>query len=315
MKYPIDDSLDWTDHFVEYGFAVLRGLVSRDYCERAVQEIQRIVDDPRPINEWTVDQPGDRGNIPFFEDPGRCGIVQRSAVLEEVYDDPGFRNAIDELFGGPGVYDGVRNINLMVKCYDPNAKAELQGRGHMDYESQPGPILSRGFPAQVCLSDTEPFGGNTTVWPGTHKKVQKALIDYPKRTFPDLYSEITMDGEPFEFVADAGDVLVMHPILIHEGNPNPSKVRMPRIALFNECYRSTWFTEIDPSKPDLSPYERSMAHNGYYKDTRDNAWFCRKLRIEFIDKLESEGHVIEEKWKRYADWSTILPENCERASA
>ena len=116
MKYPIDESLDWTDHFVEYGFAIKRGLISRDYCARAVQEIQRIVDDQRPINEWTVDKPGDHANIPFFEDPGRCGIVQRSAVLEEVYDDPGFRSAIDELFGGPGVFDGVRNINLMVKC-------------------------------------------------------------------------------------------------------------------------------------------------------------------------------------------------------
>ena len=116
MEYPIDKRLSWTDHFVEFGFAIIRGLVSRHYCERAVCEIQRIVDEPRPVNEYTLDHPGDRYNIPFFEDPGRCGILQRSAVLEEVYDDPGFRGAIDELFGGPGVFDGVRNINLMLKC-------------------------------------------------------------------------------------------------------------------------------------------------------------------------------------------------------
>jgi hypothetical protein len=315
MKYPIDESLDWTDHFVEYGFAVLRGLVSRDYCERAVREIQRLAEDPRPINEYTVDKPGNRANIPYFEDPGRCGIIQRSAVLEEVYDDPNLLAAIDKMFGGPGVFDGVRNINLMLNCYAPEAKAELQSTGHMDAESQPGPILSRGFPVQVALSNTEPFGGNTMVWPGTHKQVQKALIDFPDRTFPDLYSEVNQDTEPVEFVAEAGDVLFMHPILIHEGNPNHCPSRMPRISLFIECYRSTWFTEIDPSKPGLSPYERSMAHNGYYKDTRDNAWFCRKLRIELIEKLESEGHVIDEKWKHYADWSTILSEDCERASA
>jgi ectoine hydroxylase-related dioxygenase (phytanoyl-CoA dioxygenase family) len=205
------------------------------------------------------------------------------------------------------VFDGVRNVNLMLRCYDPNGKAELQTQGHMDYESQPGPILSRGFPAQVVLRETEPFGGNTTVWPGTHKQVQKALIDYPDRTFPDLYSEITLDTEPFEFVAEAGDVLFMHPILIHSGNSNHGTGRKPRISLFNECYRSTWFTEIDPSKPNLSPYERSIAHNGYYKDTRDNASSCRKNRIESIEKLESEGHTIDEKWKHYADWSTILP--------
>ncbi len=65
MKYPIDDSLKGTDYFVEHGFAVLRGLVSRDCCERAVREVQRIVDDPRPVNEYTVDQPGDRANISY----------------------------------------------------------------------------------------------------------------------------------------------------------------------------------------------------------------------------------------------------------
>ena len=67
--------------------------------------------------------------------------------------------------------------------------------------------------------------------------------------------------------------------------------------------------------PNLSPYERSMAHNGYFKDTRDNARFVRQKRIEFIEKLESEGNKIDEKWKRYADWSTILPKDSERGSA
>jgi len=315
MKYPIDGSLDWTDHFVEYGFAIVRGLVSRDYCERAVREVQRLLDDPRPINKYTVDAPGNHTNIPYFEDPGRCGSVQRSSVLEEVYDDPGFLAAIDKMFGGPGVFDGVRNINLMASCYDPNAKAELSTQAHMDYESQPGPILSRGFPAQVALTKTEPFGGNTTVWPRTHNLVQKALIDYPDRVFPDLYSEVELDMEPVEFVAEPGDVFFMHPIAMHSGNPNHCPSRNPRIALFTECYRSTWFTEIDPAKPNLSPYEHSMALNGYYKDTRDNAWFCRQRRVEFITRLVDEGRSIDEKWMHYADWSTILPDEPEMVSA
>ena len=86
---------------------------------------------------------------------------------------------------------------------------------------------------------------------------------------------------------------------------NQAPGRKPRIAIFTECYRSKWFTEIDPATPNLSPYERSIGLNGYYKDTRDNASSCRQSRIEFIEKLESEGHVIDDKWKRYADWSTM----------
>lgn len=302
--YPIDASLHWTDHFVEYGFAILRGLVSRDYCERAVAEMHRIVDDPRPLTEWTSDQPGNRYNIPYYEDPGRCGTVERSPVLEQVFDDPDFLAMIDTMFGGPDVFDGVRNLIVMLRCYDPEGKPDA-GSIHMDYQSQPAPILARGFAAQVALSGTAPSGGNTLVWPGTHKQVQKALIDFPDRQFPDLYSEITLDMEPVEFVAEPGDVLLMHPIAVHSASLNQAPGRKPRIAIFTECYRSKWFTEIDPATPNLSPYERSIGLNGYYKDTRDNASSCRQSRIEFIEKLESEGHVIDDKWKRYADWSTM----------
>ena len=284
MTDAIDPSLEWTDHFVEYGFAIRRGLVSKAYCERAVQEVRRLVDDSRPLNEWTSEKPGNVfGN--YYEDPGRCGSVQRSAVLEEVFDDPGLRGAIDTMLG-PGEFDDVRNVILMPRCYDPDAEAMLSPDAHMDFQNEPGPILGRGFPAQVAFCKTEPFGGNTTVWPGTHKQVQKALIDFPDRVFPDLYSEVTLDMEPFEFVAEPGDVLFKHPLALHTGNVNHCPSRMPRINVFAECFRSTWYTEVDPKRSDLSPYERSNALNGYFRDTRDNASPCRERRITILEKLE-----------------------------
>lgn len=312
MTCKIDNSLHWTDHYVKYGFAVLKSAVDRSFCEQALAEIRKIVGDGRPLTEWINDNPGKlnepggkpgRWHYPFFQDPGRTGWTPQNPVLERVYDQPRLRTALDEMHGSSDVWDGVRNYYIFLHPYDPTAQAGLEPTGHIDFKT-PVPVLYRGFTFQLALVDTDPFGGNTTIFPGTHVLVQKALMDGPDRHMNAAGDNLSGGVEPFEFIAEAGDVLLMHHLVYHAGNPSQSANHKPRVALHAESFRKAWLTEIDPSKSGLSPWHRSLAINGYYK-AGDEATHQREQRDKYIARIESEkGITISQKWKHYSDWPT-----------
>ena len=73
--------------------------------------------------------------------------------------------------------------------------------------------VRNGFTFQIALADTESFSGNTTIYPGTHVPVQKALMADPNRAITQANESLTGPVESYEFVAKAGDVLFMHPTL------------------------------------------------------------------------------------------------------
>ena len=85
--------------------------------------------------------------------------------------------------------------------------------------------------------------------------------------------------EPYEFVAEAGDVLFMHHLSLHSGNHSHSENRVPRIALCVDAWRDDWLTEIDPAD-SLPPWPRSLAQNGAYKTIYDERAERAKTDLE-----------------------------------
>jgi hypothetical protein len=288
---------------VKYGVAVVRNLVDKAFCDEALNEIRRVLDEDQPLNEWTVDKPGVHF-LPFYEDLGRANF-ESNAVLEKIFDQPRLRAAFEKLHGGPGKWDGVRNYTVMVKPYDPNAKAEIGDTFHEDFGTPPPAILYRGFNAYLLVADTEPFSGNFMCKPGSHIIAQRKLIETPEADGNDPdFRDAVLDGLPtYEFVGKAGDVLFWHHLLYHDGNRSHSENRLPRVAVVGEVYREKWLTEIDADRTDLSPWERSLAQNGSYKTVRDEAQVERHQRAKQIAKFEAEhGVTVDDKWKHYSDW-------------
>ena len=315
MTFKIDESLHWTDHYVKYGFAAFKGLVDRSWCDRALDEVRRIVGDDQPLTEWVNDRPGKynltdahpgQWHYPFFQGPGRTGWTPQNPVLETLYNQPRLKAALDRMHGDPDAWDGARNYYIFLNPYNPEAGSRIAPKGHIDFKA-PIPALYRGFTFQIALVDTEPFSGNTTIYPGTHVPVQKALMADRDRDLTQAAEAPTGSVEPYEFVAEAGDVLFMHHLVYHSGNPSHSPNRKPRLGLHAESFRKTWLTEIDPDKPGLSPWERSLALNGSYQ-ANDEAAQQRKQRKEFIEQIEKErGIQIDEKWKHLCDWPRTAP--------
>jgi len=198
------------------------------------------------------------------------------------------RAAIEELYGGAGHWNEARNFYIFLRSYNPQSATKLSPRGHIDFTDPPAPPLYRGFTFQVALHDTEPFSGNLTIYPGTHRLVQQKLMQNPQWQCNGKLDDVPMP-EPFEFAARAGDVLFMHHLVCHSGNESHAAQRTPRVALHCEAFRDEWLRAVDPAQSDLSAWQRSLALNGAYQEPPEIEAFQTQKRSAYMEKLRSEG--------------------------
>lgn len=257
MSWIIDQDLHWTEHYVEHGFAVIKRAFGPEFIEPALDEVKRLLDTELPPREWTSESHARR--IPCNES---------MEVLPRIYDQPGVRDIIDTMFGDSREWNGERKFQLFVSAYNEKAEAKLSPAGHIDFVQCPVPIFGSGFMFQASLIDAEPFSGNLTIYPGTHRLIQKALIEDPDRRYPPDLRHLLV-AEPFEFVGEAGDVIVFHHLVGHGGNHSHARNRTPRIVLHCQGLRNAWLNEVEPATPNLSPWQRSLACNGAYRVRRD----------------------------------------------
>lgn len=267
MSFQVDSSLHWTDHYVEHGFAVVKGAARPAFVEEALAEVRQLGGAEKPLSEW---RKGDAvaGHHPYNG--------SNFDVLPRVYDEPGVRDVIDTMFGSPDEWNGERTFQLFVTAYDPDAEAKLSPQGHIDFVRCPIPVMGSGFMFQLSLVDSERFSGNITIYPGTHRDVQRRVIDNPAWRYPTDAGELPQ-VEPFEFVAEAGDMLLFHHLVLHNGNSNHAANRTPRVVIHGQGLRDAWLREVDPATA-RSPWERSLAVSGHYRAPRDEEVMMREHR-------------------------------------
>jgi Phytanoyl-CoA dioxygenase (PhyH) len=87
--------------------------------------------------------------------------------------------------------------------------------------------------AMTYLSDIEPHGGGTVVWPGSHRKIEALARSKPEQY--ELMWSLGRDlqqagfGEPLEMTPRRGDVLFYHYLCAHAGSINVRD--RPRFAM------------------------------------------------------------------------------------
>lgn len=266
MAFQIDTNLHWTEHYIEHGFCVIKGVLTPEFCKAGVAAFARALGTDLPPSQWSVDTlavPHHHGRIPLGPD------IQ--PFLDTIFDQPGHRNVIDTMFGDSNAWNGERHAQAFLCVFDPANKQTYPDWGHIDFVEVRIPILGNGFAYQASLVDTEPFSGNITIYPGYHKVVQKRLLEDATFWFDNdgprfqAWLDLVPKVEPFEFIAEAGDLLLFHHLVGHQGNANAATNHAPRIAIHGHVGHRHWLQEIDPARPDLSPFERSLAHNGHIK--------------------------------------------------
>ena len=76
MAFEYRDDLKWTEHFVQFGFALRPGLVSHDWCDAALKRVRERIGNDLPLDEWTEQ------NAPTIHTPIYEGSVDVDPVLE-----------------------------------------------------------------------------------------------------------------------------------------------------------------------------------------------------------------------------------------
>jgi ectoine hydroxylase-related dioxygenase (phytanoyl-CoA dioxygenase family) len=178
------------------------------------------------------------------------------------------RGIIEWILGSPDACSGERAGGPFLCVYHPENKPALADFGHVDFSKVRIPVIGNALVMQASLIDTEPFSGNITIYPGWHKVLQKVLMERPDFWYADdgpehaEWRRLMPAVEPYEFVAEAGDVLLFHHLVGHNGNVNAAKNHTPRVALHCQVINKHWPDEIDATRADLSPWERSLTLNG-----------------------------------------------------
>lgn len=287
MRFQIDRSIHWSDHFVEYGFCVVKGALSKEFCARGIDEFKRALGTTLPPREWTTQ------TLTRTHSQGR--MTPDSSIkpfIESVYDEPGVREMIATMLGSIDTWSGERACHPFLCVFDPKNKAEVAEWGHVDFLRVRIPVIGNAFVMQASLIDTEPFSGNITIYPGWHKLLQKVLLERPNFWYADDGDEqaewrrLMPKVDPYEFVAEAGDVLLMHHLVGHAGNVNAAKNHTPRVAIHGQVISKNWPNGIDATRRDLSPWERSLAHNGSFQ-------------LPFVES-EAQAAAYKERRERYA---------------
>ncbi len=252
MTFHIDKRLHWTDHYVEYGFAVIKNAVPPEFTAPALQAVKQLNKHNLPLNQWTKENT-----------PTRFEESARHPVLSQIYDQPAIQEIIRAMFAPQDQWNGERAFQLFVNPYDPAAPQILSDEGHLDFVRSPIPIFGSGFMFQVSLVKSEPFSGNLTLYPGVHKLVQRDLVANPDLFYPDSPQIMRhMKGDPYEFVAEPGDVCLFHHLVAHAGNVSHAANKSPRVALHCQGLCKDWLHEIDPTAKGMSPWRRSLAFTG-----------------------------------------------------
>merc|ERR1719320_467782 len=121
----------------------------------------------------------------------------------------------------------------------------------MDKSNQGFSVLA-GFP----LNDwSEPWVGNFTVFPRSHKLIYKALKEDKEGTYSMMRLESDGDRErkkrlvpepPVQIIARPGDAILAHPLLAHRAGPNHS-VNIRYAVYMRVRVEGEQFVEVEPN--------------------------------------------------------------------
>ena len=90
--------------------------------------------------------------------------------------------------------------------------------------------------------------------------------------------------EPFEFVAEPGDVMLFHHLVLHAGNANHAANRSPRVVIHAQALHRYWLQQSYGDPTNCSPWERSLSLNGEWRPP----WSEQK-RIEDFRAQKKKG--------------------------
>jgi hypothetical protein len=207
------------EHFYENGFLKIPGVVPR-----------LMVDAARKAINHSIGSVGVHDDDPNnFRTGAFCDELRNAPVLTNLFNrTPLFQ--IAESLLGEGKVQQAGGAQIAIRFPGAPGNDPAEPRGHLDglgsgTNGMPKGVYRRGFTgfAVVYLADVpEPYSGNFTVWPRSHRFFE----DYFKKEGHEVLSngmpQVDLPEGPAQVTGEAGDVVIAHHQMVHSAAPNAS---------------------------------------------------------------------------------------------
>jgi len=221
IQFPLGSMLTKSqiESFVERGYIKIPGAVPRVIVDAARKAINHSI--------GAVGQGSD--DLENFKTGAYCDELKNQAVMTDLYNRTPVMSIAEQLIG-EGKVQPVRHVQ-MARRFPTVMNGEREDpRGHLDglgngKNGQAKGMYRRGFMAfaVIYLADVpEPYSGNFTVWPKTHRFFE----DYFKENGTDVLKEgtpkVPLPDPPIQICGEASDAVIAHHQIVHTGGPNAS---------------------------------------------------------------------------------------------
>lgn len=226
----------------DQGYVVVPGVVPRVMVDAAVRAINHSVGEGMPADQ-----------IRTMRARSYCRELQGDPVITDLFSATPAR-AMAESVIGAGKLKPVGGGQIALRF--PSLGDPTPPRGHLDGMHSPdngvpeGTISNFTMLVGVLLSDlTEPYAGNFTVWPGTHRIYERFFREHGPDALLNGMPPVET-GEPHQITGPAGTVVFCHYQMKHGAAPNVSP--HTRYAIFFRL------NHVD--------------HNGYRPESMTDIW-------------------------------------------
>lgn len=205
--------------FRQHGYIVVPGAVGTAQVAAA----------RRAINHSLGEQGMNKDDLPTLRAQSYCREIREDAAISDLANRSAVFALAESLIGEGDLQPPASG---QVALRFPAAPGTAPGapRGHLDglgsgANGMEKGVYTRGFTglAVIYLSDVpEPFMGNFTVWPGSHRFFEHHFRAHGHQMLGDGMPQVELPQGPVQITGRAGDVVIAHHQLVHTAAPNTS---------------------------------------------------------------------------------------------
>ena len=215
--------------FYDRGYVKIPGAISKAMVDTARQAVNHSIGTLGPNGE----------DMSKHRAAQFCRDLNGSPVIMDLFNASPVVSLAESLMGEGNLQKPIRGAQVAPRFPTVIGDVPPEPRGHLDgmgtgTNGMPKGVYRRGFTcfAVIYLADVpEPYSGNFTVWPGSHRFFE----NYFKREGLEVLSNGTprldLPEGPDMITGNAGDFIIAHHQMIHTGGPNASpNIRYAAIA-------------------------------------------------------------------------------------
>ncbi len=234
--------------FYDRGYVKIPGAISQAMVDTARQAVNHSIGTLGPNGE----------DMTKHRAAQFCRELNGSPVIMDLFNNSPVISLAESLVGDGNLQKPITGAQVAPRFPAAIGETPPEQRGHLDgmgtgTNGMPKGVYRRGFTcfAVIYLADVpEPFSGNFTVWPGSHRFFE----NYFKREGLEVLSEgtprVNLPEGPDMITGNAGDLVLAHHQMIHGAGPNASpNIRYAAIARLrhvncdkngNDCFLDIW---------------------------------------------------------------------------